>query len=62
MAVAYVITIQGKPGKLLVEKCHSLAVLVGPLLGKLKAGFDVTMANGTVVRLKVMGEPSRTKQ
>ena len=38
------------PGELLIEKALHYGVPKGPLLGQLKAGQDVTLADGTVVR------------
>ncbi len=49
-ALAYVITVRGKPGRLLVDKCQRLGVPKGPLLGLLKAGEDVTLEDGRIIR------------
>ena len=47
---AYVCTVPDWPGRLSLEKCVSMGVKPGPLLGKLKAGQDVVLEDGTVVR------------
>ncbi len=38
-----------KKGTLLPEKCFELGVPPGPLYGKLKDGFDVTLKDGRIV-------------
>lgn len=38
------------PGQLLVEKVQELGVPKGPMYGRLKNGFDVTLEDGTVIR------------
>jgi ribonuclease Z len=48
-AVAYVCSFAPKPGRLDMEACVDRGVPPGPLLGKLKAGQDVTLEDGTVV-------------
>lgn len=48
--VAYICKAHSKPGQLKLEKCVSMGVPPGPLLGDLKSGKDVTLPNGTVVR------------
>ena len=49
---AYVVTCKPKPGKLLVQKCKQLGVQPGPAMGKLKAGKDVVLEDGTIVKSK----------
>ena len=48
--VAYVVNCKPKAGKLQIDKCVALGVTPGPLLGELKAGRDVMLDNGEVVR------------
>lgn len=48
--VAYICKLSDKAGMLDYAKCVEMGVTPGPLLGQLKAGFDVTLPNGTVVR------------
>ena len=46
------------PGSLDIHKCVGLGVPKGPLLGQLKAGKDVTLADGRVVKsTDVVGAP-----
>eukprot|EP00090_Calanus_glacialis_P004185 TRINITY_DN13097_c0_g1_i2.p1 TRINITY_DN13097_c0_g1~~TRINITY_DN13097_c0_g1_i2.p1 ORF type:complete len:896 (-),score=340.30 TRINITY_DN13097_c0_g1_i2:90-2777(-) len=47
---AYICHFSPKPGKLDIEKCVDLGVKPGPMLGMLKAGKDVTLDDGRVVR------------
>jgi ribonuclease Z len=47
---AYICHFSPKPGKLDIEKCEDLGVKPGPILGTLKAGKDVTLDDGRVVR------------
>lgn len=46
----YRITQKDLQGQLQVEKALALGVPKGPLLGQLKAGLDVTLANGRVIK------------
>lgn len=49
-------------GILDVEKAKALGVPFGPLMGKLKNGYDVTLENGTVVKSsEVVGEKRKGK-
>lgn len=50
VVMCYAVKLQPKPGALCLEKCVDAGVPPGPLLGKLKAGEDVVLNNGTVVR------------
>lgn len=52
ISVAYICKLHNKPGELIMEKCMELGVPVGPILGHLKNGIDVTLENGKVVRSK----------
>lgn len=46
------------PGTLDVNKAKALGVPVGPLLGKLKSGNDITLADGTAIKASdVVSEP-----
>ncbi len=47
---AYIVTVKSKPGRLLMGKCVEMGVPAGPLLGELKAGRDVTLEDGTVIK------------
>lgn len=48
--VSYLCTLPNLPGALDPQKCKDLKVPVGPLLGKLKSGLDVTLPDGSIVR------------
>lgn len=48
--VAYICSFSPKAGRLDVAACVDLGVPPGPLLGKLKAGQDVTLEDGRLVR------------
>lgn len=45
----YRVVERSRPGELLVQKAVAAGVPRGPLLGKLKAGGDVTLADGTLL-------------
>ena len=47
---AFIVECKSKPGRLQIDKCIELGITPGPLLGELKAGRDVTLDNGMVVR------------
>jgi len=47
---AYICNFRPRKGRLDAEKCFDQGVPPGPLLGKLKAGEDVTLADGRVVK------------
>ena len=47
---AYLCHFSPKPGKLDISKCVDLGVKPGPMLGMLKAGKDVTLDDGRVVK------------
>jgi ribonuclease Z len=40
-----------------LEKCVKFGVPPGPLLGKLKSGEDVTLANGNLVKASDVCDP-----
>jgi ribonuclease Z len=48
--MAYVCKLQPKPGHLNLEACVERGVRPGPLLGRLKNGFDVTLPDGSIVK------------
>ena len=50
VSYAYVCTVPDWPGRLNLEKCVSLGVKPGPLLGKLKSGRNVVLEDGNIVR------------
>lgn len=47
--MAFVCQLKPRPGALSLEKCVDRGVPPGPLLGQLKNGHDVRLADGTVV-------------
>jgi len=56
---AYVCKFSPKPGKLNIAKCVECGVKPGPMLGLLKAGKDVTLEDGRIVRSSdVVGDTS----
>ncbi|XP_072394529.1 ribonuclease Z, mitochondrial isoform X2 [Diabrotica undecimpunctata] len=57
ISMAYVCKLQPRPGALCLEKCVQMGIKPGPVFGKLKAGEDVTLPNGTVVRSADVCEP-----
>jgi ribonuclease Z len=48
--MAYICKLQPKPGHLNLEACVERGVKPGPLLGRLKNGFDVTLPDGSIVK------------
>lgn len=50
MVMAYICKLQERPGTLDFSKCVDRGVQPGPLLGRLKNGFDVTLPSGEVVK------------
>lgn len=57
VVMCYVCQPRKKEGTLLIEKCVEMGVPPGPLLGKLKAGNDVTLSNGKVVKAEDVRSP-----
>ncbi|CAG9833007.1 unnamed protein product [Diabrotica balteata] len=57
ISMAYVCKLQPRPGALCLEKCVQMGIKPGPVFGKLKAGEDVTLPNGTIVRSADVCEP-----
>lgn len=51
-SMAYICKLHSCPGTLNLEKCIDKGVPAGPILGELKAGKDVTLPDGTVVKSK----------
>lgn len=56
--MAYACKLTEKPGTLNLEACVERGVNPGPLLGKLKNGFDVTLPNGNIVKASDVVGPS----
>lgn len=48
--MSYICKLQPRAGMLNLEKCVDAGVKPGPLLGRLKNGFDVTLPDGSVVK------------
>lgn len=55
--IAYICRLTPKLGKLDLAKCVEKNVPCGPLLGKLKAGEDITLKDGTIVKAKDVKDP-----
>ena len=56
MSFLYLCRLKTRPGELLIQRCIDLKVPPGPLLGKLKAGEDVVLPDGRVIKSEdVMG-------
>lgn len=53
----FLCTLHDKPGKLDLHKCIELKVPRGPLLAQLKAGKDVTLEDGRVIRQQDVCDP-----
>ncbi|KAK9509709.1 hypothetical protein O3M35_006965 [Rhynocoris fuscipes] len=61
--MCYAVKIQPRPGTLCLEKCVEAGVEPGPMLGRLKAGEDIVLPNGKVVKsadVILPGGPSPT--
>ncbi|XP_015782708.1 ribonuclease Z, mitochondrial [Tetranychus urticae] len=58
-AFVYVCRLHERPGKLLIQKCIELKVPPGPILGRLKAGEDVTLEDGRLVKAQDVIEPTQ---
>lgn len=48
--MCYVVRLHPKPGALSLKKCVEAGVPPGPLLGRLKAGEDIVLDDGKIVR------------
>lgn len=57
VVMSYLCRLTPRPGALNLEKCVKMGVRPGPILGKLKAGQDVELENGTIVRSTDVCEP-----
>lgn len=55
--MAFICECKPRPGTLSLEKCLELGVPKGPMLGKLKNGETLTLANGRIVRPEDVKEP-----
>lgn len=58
IAISYICRLHPKPGTLLLEKCVEEGVPPGPLYGQLKAGKDVTLECGKLIRAESVCSPS----
>lgn len=58
VAISYLCRLHPKQGTLLLEKCVEEGVPAGPLYGQLKAGKDVTLECGKVVRAENVCSPN----
>jgi len=56
-AMAYIIAVAPKKGKLNASKCVEMGVPPGPLLGKLKNGEDITLDNGDIIKSTDVCDP-----
>jgi len=56
-ALCYICQPKKKEGTLLIDRCIDRGVPPGPLLGKLKAGEDITLPNGKVVKARDVTTP-----
>lgn len=57
--MAFICKLQERAGTLDFSKCVDKGVRPGPLLGRLKNGYDVTLPNGSIVKAdEVRGPPS----
>ncbi|GFS29622.1 zinc phosphodiesterase ELAC protein 2 [Nephila pilipes] len=59
MTIAFACKGHSRPGQLLLEKCAEFGVPVGPLLGDLKSGKDVTLPSGKIVYSKDVVSPEQ---
>lgn len=58
IAISYVCRLHPKPGTLLLEKCVEEGVPAGPLYGQLKAGKDITLECGKLIRAESVCSPN----
>ncbi|GFY59139.1 zinc phosphodiesterase ELAC protein 2 [Trichonephila inaurata madagascariensis] len=59
VAIAFACKGHSRPGQLLLGKCADFGVPVGPLLGDLKSGKDVTLPSGKIVYSKDVVSPDQ---
>ncbi|XP_012284418.1 ribonuclease Z, mitochondrial [Orussus abietinus] len=57
-SMAYICKLHPRSGKLSLEKCVEKGVTPGPLFGMLKAGKDITLPDGTLVKSEDVCSPS----
>ncbi|XP_059488461.1 ribonuclease Z, mitochondrial-like [Neocloeon triangulifer] len=57
-SISFICKLHPKKGKLLLEQCEKFGVPLGPLLGKLKAGEDVILQDGTEVKSSDVTSPN----
>lgn len=55
--IAYICKLTAKSGRLNLEKCVEKGVTPGPILGELKAGRDVTLPDGSVIKSVEVCDP-----
>ena len=55
---AYVVTINGRPGKINMEKCQALGIRPGPVIGMLKSGQSIKLDDGKIVKSEDVTEVS----
>jgi ribonuclease BN (tRNA processing enzyme) len=48
-AVAFIVSLHSKAGKVDAAKCRKLAIPFGPLIGRLQAGESITLDDGRVI-------------
>ena len=58
IVMAYVCKLKERPGTLDFEKCVEKGVRPGPLLGRLKNGFDVTLPDGSLIKADEVRGPA----
>ncbi|XP_065342080.1 ribonuclease Z, mitochondrial-like [Cloeon dipterum] len=56
-SLCFICTLHPRKGTLLLDQCEKFKVPLGPLLGKLKAGEDIILQDGTVVRSQDVTSP-----
>ncbi|GFQ89701.1 zinc phosphodiesterase ELAC protein 2 [Trichonephila clavata] len=59
VTIAFACKGHSRPGQLLLRKCADFGVPVGPLLGDLKSGKDVTLPSGKIVYSKDVVSPDQ---
>lgn len=56
--MSYICKLQPRPGQLNLAACVERGVKPGPLLGRLKNGFDITLLDGSIVKAEDVRGPS----
>lgn len=57
IAMSYLCKLHPRPGALNLEACVERGVPPGPLLGRLKAGKDITLPDGRIVKSSDVTSP-----